>query len=70
MTTSTTSGPRLGVAERLAGGIATWGFVAVTVALIVFFAITEPSFRTVDNVFGMLKFIAPVGIAGSASRSP
>ncbi|UFS59351.1 ABC transporter permease [Subtercola endophyticus] len=50
--------------EKTAAFVVKWGFVAVTVALIVFFAITEPSFRTVDNVFGMLKFIAPTAIAG------
>jgi simple sugar transport system permease protein len=52
------------IGERASAGIVRWGFVAVTVALIAFFAITEPNFRTVDNVFGMLKFIAPTAIAG------
>jgi simple sugar transport system permease protein len=52
------------VGERVLDGVAKWGFVAVTVGLIAFFAITEPNFRTVDNVFGMLKYIAPIGIAG------
>jgi len=64
MTTSTRASLRGSVGERLAAGVAKWGFVAVTVALILFFVITEPSFRTVENAFGMLKFIAPVGIAG------
>jgi len=50
--------------DTLSAGIVRWGFVAVTVLLIGFFAITEPNFRTVDNMFGMLKFIAPIGIAG------
>src|ERR1700712_5796797 len=50
--------------EKVAAFVVKWGFVGVTVALILFFAITEPSFRTVDNVFGMLKFIAPTAIAG------
>jgi len=52
------------VGERVAAGVVRWGFVAVTVLLIGFFALTEPNFRTVDNVFGMLKFIAPTAIAG------
>ncbi|MGP6204296.1 ABC transporter permease [Microbacterium sp.] len=55
---------RESIGERAARGIATWGFVAVTAALILYFAITEPNFRTVENVFGMLKYIAPIGIAG------
>lgn len=57
--------PRLSAALRAtASGISTWGFIAVTVLLIGYFSITEPNFRTASNVFGMLKFIAPVGIAG------
>ncbi|BDZ46015.1 ABC transporter permease [Naasia aerilata] len=48
----------------VSAGVARWGFIAVTVLLIGFFAATEPSFRSVDNAFGMLKFIAPTGIAG------
>jgi len=45
-------------------GVAKWGFIAVTVGLIAFFALTEPSFATADNALGMLKFIAPTAIAG------
>jgi len=52
------------LAERGAAFVVRWGFIGVTVALILFFVITEPNFRTVDNVFGMLKFIAPTAIAG------
>jgi simple sugar transport system permease protein len=50
--------------DRAAAGVVRWGFVAVTVLLVGFFAFTEPNFRTVDNLFGMLKFIAPTAIAG------
>jgi simple sugar transport system permease protein len=64
MTTQAPTAPRIGAGELVARGVAKWGFIAVTVALILFFVITEPNFRTVDNAFGMLKFIAPVGIAG------
>jgi simple sugar transport system permease protein len=53
---------RLGGA--ISAGVARWGFIAVTVLLIGFFAATEPNFRTVDNLLGMLKFIAPTAIAG------
>ena len=55
---------RATVGDRVSAGVVRWGFVAVTVALIAFFAITEPNFRTADNMFGMLKFIAPTAIAG------
>jgi simple sugar transport system permease protein len=48
----------------VSAGVARWGFIAVTVLLIGFFAATEPSFATLDNALGMLKFIAPTAIAG------
>jgi simple sugar transport system permease protein len=51
------------VVRRAADAVAKWGFIAVTAALIVFFLIAEPAFGTPENLFGMLKFIAPVGIA-------
>ncbi|GAA0998269.1 ABC transporter permease [Subtercola frigoramans] len=50
--------------EQFAAFVVKWGFVGVTIGLVAFFAISEPSFRTVDNLFGMLKFIAPTAIAG------
>ncbi len=52
------------VTTAVSAGVARWGFIAVTVLLIAFFATTEPSFRTLDNALGMLKFIAPTAIAG------
>jgi len=55
---------RPSVGSRIVDGIAKWGFVAVTALLIVFFAVTQPAFATPENIFGMLKFIAPIGIAG------
>ena len=64
MTAPTLARPKATVGERLSAFVVKWGFIAVTVALILYFVITEPSFRTVDNVFGMLKFIAPTAIAG------
>lgn len=54
--------PRAG--RLVADGVARWGFVAVTVLLIGFFALTEPNFPTVSNALGMLRFITPVAIAG------
>jgi simple sugar transport system permease protein len=50
--------------ERISNGVVRWGFVVVTIVLIGYFAVTEPNFRTIDNLFGMLKFIAPTAIAG------
>ncbi len=68
MTSSTTTAPRptptRSTGEQVSAFVVKWGFVAVTAALILFFLITEPNFRTVDNIFGMLKFIAPTAIAG------
>jgi simple sugar transport system permease protein len=64
MTSSTSVARKGGTGERFAAFVVKWGFVAVTVGLILFFVITLPAFRTVDNIFGMLKFIAPTAIAG------
>jgi simple sugar transport system permease protein len=64
MTSPTLARPKATAGERVSAFVVKWGFIAVTVALILYFVITEPSFRTVDNVFGMLKFIAPTAIAG------
>ena len=67
ITTGITAGidrVRGGTLDTVSAGIVRWGFVAVTVLLIGFFALTEPNFRTADNMFGMLKFIAPTAIAG------
>ena len=64
MTSAPLSPTTASLGERGAAFVVRWGFIAVTVALIAYFVITEPNFRTVDNVFGMLKFIAPTAIAG------
>ena len=64
MTSAPLSPTTTSFGERGAAFVVRWGFIAVTVALIAYFVITEPNFRTVDNVFGMLKFIAPTAIAG------
>lgn len=62
MTTTLTPASRIGA--RSLDAVTKWGFIAVTIALIAFFVVTEPNFRTVENLFGMLKYIAPIGIAG------
>lgn len=44
--------------------IVKYGFVAVTVMLFVYFAATEPAFRTSDSFFAMLKFASVTAILG------
>lgn len=44
--------------------IVKWGFIVITVLLIVFFSLANPSFIGVGNIFQMLKSIVPMGIAG------
>jgi simple sugar transport system permease protein len=41
-----------------------YGFIAVTVALVLWFVVTEPSFRTSSNAYGLLVYAAPTAIAG------
>jgi len=55
---------RASIGDRISAGIVRWGFVGVTIILVGYFVISEPNFRTIDNVFGMLKFVAPTAIAG------
>lgn len=45
-------------------GIVKWGFIAVTVILFIYFAATEPTFRTSSTFFSMLKFASVVAILG------
>jgi simple sugar transport system permease protein len=44
--------------------IVKYGFIAVTVVLFLWFALTEPSFRMQSTLFSMLKFTSVVAIAG------
>ncbi len=54
------------MSARLSDLVVRWGFVAVTVALIAYFAGTEEAFRSSDTALGILKFAAPTAIAGLA----
>jgi len=45
-------------------GVVKYGFIAVTILLFVYFAISEPSFRNVSTFFSMLKFASVVAILG------
>lgn len=56
----------LTVAMRLRDGVVKYGFVAVTVALFIYFAASEPSFSTGQSIFAMLKFASTTAILGLA----
>jgi simple sugar transport system permease protein len=65
--TPTTPGVRTSdLPARVAAFVVRWGFIAVTVGLILFFALTEPAFRAPDSILAMLKFAVPTAIAGLA----
>lgn len=50
--------------NALRDGVVKYGFIAVTIILFAYFAITEPSFRTTTTFFSMLKFASVVAILG------
>lgn len=50
--------------DRIGPFVVKWGFVAVTVLLLVYFSATLPAFATTSNILQLLKSIAPMGIAG------
>src|SRR5690606_39223853 len=52
--------PRPGVRELAVR----YGFIAITVALFVFFALTEETFRQPSTLFSMLKFASVVAVVG------
>jgi simple sugar transport system permease protein len=41
-----------------------YGFIAVTVLLVLWFVASEPNFRTASNAYGLLVYAAPTAIAG------
>lgn len=45
-------------------GLVKYGFIAVTIVLFAYFAVTEPAFRTTDTTFSMLKFASATAILG------
>ncbi|WP_210115745.1 ABC transporter permease [Acidipropionibacterium timonense] len=51
-------------AGRLQDLVVKYGFVVVTVTLFIFFAATEPAFRTSGSLFSMLKFASVTAILG------
>jgi simple sugar transport system permease protein len=44
--------------------VARWGFLAVTIVLLVFFMATEPAFRQTDTLLSLLKFVSVTAIVG------
>ncbi|MDO5672608.1 MAG: ABC transporter permease [Actinomycetaceae bacterium] len=50
--------------ERTQDIIVKYGAIAVAVVLFLYFAATEPSFRTPDSIFSMLKFASVTAILG------
>jgi len=45
-------------------GVVKYGFIAVTIILFIYFAVSEPTFRTSTTFFSMLKFASVVAILG------
>lgn len=41
-----------------------YGFIAVTIVLFIYFALTEPAFATSSSIFSMLKFVSVTAILG------
>src|SRR5690625_7542644 len=50
--------------NALRDGVVKYGFIAVTIILFAYFAVTEPSFRTTTTFFSMLKFASVVALLG------
>ncbi len=61
---SKAAAPELTTMMRVQDAIVKWGFVAVTLGLLTYFALTEPAFRTSASMFSMLKFASVTAILG------
>ncbi len=61
---TSTAAPAAARTGMLRDLVVRYGFVAVTVLLIVYFLLSEPSFRTSSNLYGLLVYAAPTAIAG------
>lgn len=59
-----TAADELTTTDRLRDAVVRYGFIAVTVLLFVYFAATEPAFRTPGSLFSMLKFASVTAILG------
>lgn len=52
------------VLGRIRDGVVKYGFIAVTIILFVYFALTEPAFAGSSSLFSMLKFASVTAILG------
>lgn len=50
--------------DRTRDVVVKYGFIAVTVVLFIYFALTEPAFATSSSIFSMLKFVSVTAILG------
>lgn len=50
--------------DRVRDTVVKYGFIAVTIVLFVYFALTEPAFATSSSIFSMLKFVSVTAILG------
>ncbi|QDO89541.1 ABC transporter permease [Ornithinimicrobium ciconiae] len=50
--------------DRARDVIVKYGFIAVTIVLFIYFALTEPAFATSSSIFSMLKFVSVTAILG------
>ncbi|USQ79136.1 ABC transporter permease [Ornithinimicrobium faecis] len=50
--------------DRARDVIVKYGFIAVTILLFIYFALTEPAFATSSSIFSMLKFVSVTAILG------
>lgn len=55
---------QLSAATKLRDWVVKYGFIAITVALLLIFLVTEPSFRSSATLFSMLKFASVTAILG------
>ncbi|MEO5965506.1 MAG: ABC transporter permease, partial [Candidatus Limnocylindrales bacterium] len=56
--------PAIPVTERLRGWLVSYGVISITVGLLLFFSITEETFRRPTTILSMLKYASVIAIAG------
>jgi simple sugar transport system permease protein len=54
----------LGIRARIQDAVVKYGFIAITVILFLYFALTEPAFATSSSLFLLLKFASVTAILG------
>lgn len=63
-TSASSSVQKATAGARVQDAIVRWGFVAVTLLAFIYFAVSEPAFRTSASMFSMLKFASVTAILG------